>query len=297
MSTIPVNPVKKIHSKNEFELCYMRHQYLRRVTVMPTEAEMMPYYSIVKNFTKRTFFTYNNLFQLVGLDQDDVLNVGKIHLVSFLGLYAIEKAPEKYDKFVDVFMRKLGTVPGESDILCKNRANFTMFLKQRMEDLVRVCRQKARNIKGMQTDEYLVFYGSSAVPDDLTDITTTYGDLGFKKLDISLFKSVKKKMRDQDGPIFKLNDVNYIVVPVDHRNLELVDLQGAGLDPYDALHNLNPEQVYLMVEGEAQYEIKRKSFFAEPKEDRIKKLEHFISLHEKNPRYTEEVETARKMLK
>ena len=89
--TRPEPSEKKIRTSDDFELCYLRHQYFRRVKYNPTEQEMAPYMGIVANLTKNTFFTYFNLFKAVGMYQDDILNIGRVHLVSFLGLYSLEK--------------------------------------------------------------------------------------------------------------------------------------------------------------------------------------------------------------
>lgn len=120
-------PAKKIHSKDEFELCYLRHQYLRKVKINPHEEQMKPYYGIIRYFAKRTFFTYYGLFQLVGFESEDLINIGKIHLVSYLGLYSLETDGSKYDKFIDTFWKLNHTVPDMTDKLNKNKADFTSF--------------------------------------------------------------------------------------------------------------------------------------------------------------------------
>lgn len=170
-----------------------------------------------------------------------------------------------------------------------------------MEDVVRVCHQKARNIKGMQTDDYLVFYGAQTPPEDLTDFQHNYAKYGYKKLDVSLFKSKKRKFKDalknQSGPVFKLDGLNYVCVAVNHRNLELLDLVGADWNPYESIHNMTPEEVMVYLDDQKDYEIKKNRFLAMSKEYRNKKLSDFISLHQNDPMYNEEVQAAKKMLK
>jgi hypothetical protein len=292
----PKAAAKKINSKNEFELCYIRHQYLRKVFFNPSGKTMAPYYGIVTNLAKRTFRTYRGLFQTTGFEIDDLVNVGKIHLVSYLGLFSIEVDAEKHDKFVDVFYRTNGEFPTGEDLLNKDKADFTCFLKQRMEDVVRVCRQKARNIKGLLTDEYVVVYGPTAPP-ELHILADDYDKYGYRKLDINIFKTLKKRMGFQKGPVYEFNGLFYVTLPVDHRSLTLDDFISAGFDPYESQHNLNPLQVLEEIDSQRVFEMKKKSFFSRSKTYQNRKIKEFISLHEKDPRYTDEIRAARKLLK
>lgn len=288
---------KKIHSKNEFELCYLRHQYLRKVKFNPTEAQMRPYHNIIRVAAKRTYFTYTNIFKLVGFEVEDVINIGKIHLVSYLGLFAVDQVPAKYDKFFDKFYEKWNDVPDSDDILDKDKADFTMFLKQRMEDVVRVCRQKAKNIKGLQTEEYLVYYGKTVPPMDLNELATGHEKFGYRKLDVSLFKSLKKKIKTQTGPVYILNGLFYVTIPVDHRNLSVHDIMGSDMNPYNNIVNMTPEELLSRHESDVSFEAKKANFMSKSQVYRDRKLRNFIDANKNDPRYTQEVRAARKMLK
>lgn len=293
----PQHVGKKVKTKDNFELCYLRHQYLRKVTFNPTEAQMRPFHNIIRVAARRTFFTYMNIFKLVGFEVDDLINVGKVHLTSYIGLFALERKSSKLDKFTDKFYDLNGVIPEESDLLDKNKADFTMFLKQRMEELVRVCRQKAKDIKGLPTDEYLVFYGKQAPPENLVSFDDIYTDYGYRKLDVSLFKTIKKKIRDQDGPVYTFNSMFYVVVPLDHRNLSFDDLVGSDLNPYNNIVNMNPEELMAMQETEQRLEYLTRDFLNKPKKVINRKLRNFIDANKNDPRYSVEVKAAKKMLK
>jgi hypothetical protein len=289
---------RKIHSKNEFELCYLRHQYLRRVTFNPTATDMAPYTQIVTHQAKNTFYTYKNLFKLVGFEMDDLISIAKIHLVSFLGLYKLEKVPKKYEEFLGVFNKRNNREANPDDIENKDRANLTMFMKQRMEDVVRVCRQKARNIKGMPVEEFFVFYGAKKPPKDLRLIMEDHEKFGFRKLDMGSFKSIKKKcgIKNNDEA-FKFAGYWYVAIPLEKRSLGLLDFTGAGLDPYDSIHNRNPEELLFDKSEEEEYERKKAEFqLSTPKrqEDRVR---HFIRKNKGNPAFREEIMLAKKFLK
>jgi hypothetical protein len=287
---------KKIHSKNEFELCYLRHQYIRKVDYNPTEKEMAPYLHIVKNLAKNTFFTYKNLFHLVGMESEDLINIGQMHLVSYLGLFSLEKMPDRMDNFYFAHKAKYKKTPGYYDYLNKNKANFTLFLKQRMEDVVRVCRQKARNIRGLPTEEFYAYAGPKEPPKILRNLVEGYEKYGYKKIDVATYKSIKKQAKPE-GNIFQFNNLWYVAVPVEHKSLSLVDFAGAGMDPYDNIHNMTPEQVLFHRQDNEEFETRKQEFesFSDTKKKR--KIKDFIQANKNNPLFAEEVKVARKLLK
>jgi hypothetical protein len=301
---------KKISSKDDFELCYLRHQYLRRVDYNPTAAEMAPYNKIVSIQARKTFYAYANLFKLVGMELEDLNSIGHVHLVSFLGLYSF-RVPEKLREFVVAQVIKTGKLPPAWVQDAKNKANLTLFLKQRMQDVVRICQQKARNIKGQPTEEFYVFYGPKRPPKNPRELIDNYEKMGFRKLDIASFKTIRKrvmKLDDEDAitktgnqekpfEILKFAGSYYISVPLDHRDLTVHDFAGADMDPYDSIHNKNPEQLYLEQADQEQFEEKKANFDSQSTKRKETIIRHFIRKHKGDPRFKEELQTARKFLK
>ena len=290
----PVAAEKKIKTSEDFELCYMRHQYLRRVKFNPSEADMYPYMYIVKNLTRHTFVTYYQLFKIVGMYKDDIVNIGRIHLVSFLGLYDLDQNAVKKAEFDDVFERKNFRKPNDADYLQKNRANFSIFLKQRMEDLVRVCRQKSRNIRGQLSEEYFVFFGRNKPPKNHREILTNHRELDFHKLDFSIFKSIRKKADiSTECDTFYFNSVWYVAIPVENKSLAIDDLVNSNYNPYENDHTRKPDDLIIEKESARLYEE------YESKSD-IKKaliLKKFVSRNKKDKNFTKEVALARRLLR
>lgn len=293
----PQAPDKKIHNRDQFELCYLRHQYIRRVNYNPTEKEMSPYYKVVENLARHTYLVYGNLFSLVGFYKEDVVSIAKIHLVSYIGLFSLEKMPEKYKAFIEIYSQKHGVLPDESANLNKNKANLTIFIKQRMEDLVRVCRQKARNIKGLPTEEFYAFYGNGKLPKDMSKLLKDNEKYGYKKIDMSIYKSIKKRAKHKDKTPFKFAGFWYVCVDLHVKNLSLEDLTGAGFDPYDNAHNKTPEQIVSSSQDHQNFEYKKSEFYGQSLERRKTRLYFFIYKNKQNPLFKEEIKIARKMLK
>jgi len=314
--TRPPADAKKIRTSDSFELCYLRHQYFRRAKYNPTEAEMAPFMKIVEHFTKNTFFTYPNLFKTVGMYHEDVLNIGRVHLVSFLGLYALEQMEEKKKDFADKFSRYNYRDPEEKDFDQKNKANFTMFFKQRMEDLVRVCRQKVRNIKGQSSEEYLVFCGTT-YPKYPRRLLKNYEDLGYKKVDFAVFKSIRKKAGvEHDATAFEFNGIWYVAIALEQKGLELEDIVNSETNPYNSRHNMQPDELFanlpikgpqwsrcdesgenVVTKDESETEQFSKLFGRRSNHRKKAALRNFIAKNKNNRQYKEEILTAKKILR
>ena len=286
----------RINCREAFESCYMRHQYLRRVEKQPTKEEMAPYYSIVENFTRNTFYVYKNLFLMVGLDLEDVFNNGQVQLVSFLGLFALERNPKKLADFKRLFKGRNSIKCTENDILDKNKANFTCFLKQRLDDMVRVCKQKAKNIKGVVAEEFVVFRGTKTPPKDIEDLLENHEKYDFSPMTTTAFKTVKKRMKNrQEGPVYLDGKTWYVCVPVRKKMLNLIDFTCNNYNPYDNLHNMTPEEVFEKAEG-SDWDGKWLRFNTISNDERVEIVKNFVVNNQGNPRLKEELKTAKRFL-
>ena len=287
----------RINHKNDFELCYLRHQYLKRVKHNPTKEELDRYIKIVTSFSARTFSVYYNLFLVVGLDLEDILNISQIHLVSFLGLFALERTPDKLSEFKRNFRSHNSIKCTKEDILDKNKANFTCFLKQRLEDVVRVCRQKAKNIKGLVAEEYTVFRGNKKPPTDIEDLLLNHKQYEYNHIATALFKSIKKRMTSkQDGPVYVHDNIWYVCVPIRKNKLELTDFICNNVSPYDNLHNMTPEETFEKNETEETIENKIQEFNGSSNKQKAKIIKNFIEINGKKQDFKEEISIAKKLL-
>lgn len=290
----PVAPSKKVNTGNDFELCFLRHQYFRRVNYNPTEADMKPYMAIVEHLTKNTFFVYFNLFKTVGMYHDDILNIGRVHLVSFLGLYSLDNNEKKRLEFEERFEKLEFKKPEQKDIEQKNKANFTLFFKQRMEDLVRVCRQKVRNIKGQSSEEFLVYKGKEKLPKYPRTLIRSHEELGYKKIDFAIFKSIRKKANvNVDATIFEFDGFWYVALPIEQRSLELEDLVVSDLNPYHNYHYMQPDEILDEKEQNSVFEM----FESKTESEKRVLLRNFIVKKKHSKYYKKEILVAKKMLK
>ena len=283
----------KIHHGKEFELCYLRHQYLRKAANNPTEAEMSPYKNIILGQVRKTLVDYGSIFTLMGFQRDDLISIGNVHLVSFLGLFAIEQDINKFNTFKRIFQQNNNKEPNQEDILNKNKANFTSFLKQRFEELVRICNQKGRNVKGLYTESYLVFAGPNKPPLVLENLVHNYEKLGFRKISMPVFKAVKKQVEDKHNSIFQFNGLWYVCVSVERKELNLSDFCGQDQDPYDTIHHMTPDQIFEI----NFYKNKVEDFNKSSRASKIVQLKKFVIENKDKISNEDEVTTARKILR
>lgn len=255
---------------------------------------MQPYMGIVERFSKNTFFTYANLFRVVGMYQEDVLNIGRVHLVSFLGLYSLESNDKKKEEYIDRIKRHEFRTPDQKDFDQKNKANFTMFFKQRMEDLVRVCRQKSRNIKGQSSEEHVVFCGKDGPPRYPRRLLKNYEDLGYKKICFSIFKSIRKKAKvEHDATMFEFDGSWYVAIALEQKSLDIDDIVGSESNPYENAHNMQPDDIFIEKESEGLH----KMFNNKSNYRKRVTLRKFVAKNQNKSQYREEVATAKKLLK
>jgi hypothetical protein len=289
---------RRISTKNEFELCYLRHKYLRKRKTNPTDKELSLYSFIVKNIVKNTYSTYKNLFKSVGIEFEDLISIGQVHLVSFLGVFALEQCPEKLAAFIALFTEQNSKEPDELDLLSKNKANFTIFLKQRMEDVVRVCRQKVRCIKGTASDDYLYFCGTKKPPRNIKHFLENSSKHGYKKIDSGTFRSAKKHAKDlMDDDYFIINEKYYLRIPVETKNLDLEDFAGANLNPYDNIHNMTPEKFLDTMQENRSWNIKLERFNRSSVEKQVQSLKDFIERNNGLSVFKDEIRTAKQLIK
>lgn len=287
----------KINSKDDFELCYLRHRYLRKAQYNPTESEMAPYSKILTYVAKNTIFRHQNLFRIVGLEYEDLINVCRVHLVSYLASFSLQADLDKLKEFIKVFKNEYGKKPNEVDLLQKNRANLTLFLKQRMEEMVRICRQKASNIQGVCAEEYYIFYGYKKPPRLHRLLLENHKKYEFKKMDPTHFRNLKKKANKKNSLCFRFEGIWYVAVPVEKRRLDIIDFAGANLNPYDNVHNMNPEQLCNKTEEENYWKNKQIDFDSQKRSKKINQLRDFIKENKTNDKFKQEIFTAKKILK
>lgn len=286
---------KKVNTKDDFELCYLRHQYLRKLDTNPTKEEFQPFSTVINKTASKTYAIYRKLFFSVGFEYQDIVRVCESHLTAYLGLNKIELDNKKFNVFVEKFVERNKFHPTDEDILDKNKANFTLELKQRMEDLVRISRQKVRNVRGVPMQKF-AYFSSKELP-QLTsmEILKNYRKYGIKKLDSAIFRSIKKKAKPLNQDKFFFGGLWLFSIPTEYSDLSLNDMVAAGLDPRTESHHRNPEELIIMSEQKDMMKHELRKFTKYKKiatKEKVDMLRSFVELKKDDLRYKSEVRTA-----
>lgn len=138
----------KVKGRGEdFEYMSLMESYFDR-TQNPSNSDMLAYEDIVVFESTQHYNSRKRLYHSIGLDLDDLKNLSRVYLVSFLGLFSLDKNQQKLEQLNQIYKKKNSTsneVPKEV-VLKKNRSNFICFLRQKLKVLLTICRKKARNI-------------------------------------------------------------------------------------------------------------------------------------------------------
>lgn len=287
---------QKINTKDDFELCYLRHQYLRRSAHNPSEGEIAPYLPIIQNQARKTFVINASLFISIGMDIECIVNIGRVHATSFLNLFTMEKQPEKMEKFIDTHVKKKGREPDLFDVGEKNKANFTYFIKQRYEDLVRICKQKVRNVDGVASEDFVAFSGKEP-PRYPHRLLKEFSQLGFRKLDPSVFRTIKKRARPNNPDFFQYNGLWFIVIRIEREKLTLDDLVASDISPLDPAHANDPETRFMACQEEDRFLSLKEKYESMSNEDKAKIIRDFLHKNENDNRFAPELRTAKRLLK
>lgn len=111
---------ERINYNDHFEDVYMRHSLFRRVPDATAE-QMEPYMSTLKSSARRALFKWQSSFKSMGFGEEDLINIGRIYLMSFLHFYAT------------------------SEDVSENRKLLVAFLKQRFGEAAKITFKKALN--------------------------------------------------------------------------------------------------------------------------------------------------------
>jgi cytochrome c-type biogenesis protein CcmH/NrfF len=128
---MPVNRgesnVGRISYADNYEEVYLRHKIFRRSPNLNAE-QLEPYMRVIRTCARKAAFRFKSVFGPMGHSEDDLVNIGRVHAISFLHNYATSK-----DKIDNIKL-------------------LTEFLHQRFAEFAKIAFKKARNATCLQQD-------------------------------------------------------------------------------------------------------------------------------------------------
>lgn len=131
----------KISVKDDFELVLFRWRYLNK-TVNPTEEEISKYNSVIKAASGKIYSIFTKVFSRSGMQLDDVRSLARVHIVSYIGLFSLNKNKIKRLEFENSFIKNNNNPPSQKEIDKKDIKTAYAFVYQRLLENALHCKRK-----------------------------------------------------------------------------------------------------------------------------------------------------------
>lgn len=160
--------------RNSPELRYLRWDYLVK-TENPKDSEILSREDIIKSVARTAYRNYRYEFSFMGVEVEDLENIARVHLISYLGLYSKVKNKEN---------------PTESELKSEDKGIYG-FLSQRLLESANIFRTYCKTQAGYN---FIVAYKrveGDTIPSTI-DLLNSRGNLkGWKLLSRKEFNSIK----------------------------------------------------------------------------------------------------------
>lgn len=275
-----IDLTKKVKYVDEFELTIMRWRYLLQ-TENPSEERLKELEPYVQWVSKRVYRNFSSAFIAIGYDIDDVKNVCRVHLVSYLGKFSIEDQTGPRNKFLEENSEATSEVINK-----KNMSNLYKFLSQRLIEAAKICACKVQSINGTPNQKNIYIGPSHIEPNSSADAYfTKMTDSEYRKTPKTPTKN-KRVFETEDGRIIKIfNKASVKLNKSDYLDLFNVEPR-------------TPEDV--LEEMESEFLINKKienKFYSLDTEKKVSFLRKFVNKNKEDDSKAAEVKVARKMIR
>lgn len=284
---------KKLTYKDDFEMLYLRHEYMRRIDVKNIDTSLIEKNAgIVHTTGKIMFGKYKHVFTQVGFTQEDVIVIANIYMLYYMALYSIKTQPDQLDKVIK--RRSQSTPPSEVDRIDRNR--LINFLRQKLGHAATLSARKARDIV-VGADKKGVFAATANAQDvDKELIMENPKKYGYRKITAKEFKDAQKQARLAGSKELK-DAQGFLILKVETPNIGISEYDYGLLTESNKGEFYNsPDQDLENFEEEIILEHRKNYFNALDQEGKVAVLNKFIDANSKNKRLRKEVRLAKKML-
>lgn len=244
-----------------FELIYLRHDYLRKVG-NPAPGRLEEFEDIVTNMSKLFFAKNQAHVKMIGMELEDIQNIFRVFVVSFIGMSGLYENPDKMSNFVKLHKKRFGqeSEPTKQDVFVKERYDLSRFLRQRMKNLIDKFKnsKKAKSITGYIREKTCIVANKKAQGVEGLSSLEDYKKHGYSK--------ISKKKYLQEVSLSKVPNKNdfvnkegkhFLVVYEDNNFLTEDFIIGSDLDPRNNMYLRDPEEEYMIAEERFERKLKK----------------------------------------
>lgn len=240
----------KINISDYFELAYLRHRYFRK-SQNPSTERIQQFEEMVCNVSDYFFSKNFRDFKMVGFEKEDIRNISRVHVISFISISGLKENKDLMNKFIKRHKSIYGedSLPGDKDIFLKECYDLYIFLKQRMSELSRIVKSKNNNIRGT-SDTHHFFLGDSHIIPENDELVHNPEKYGFQRITKKYFNTLKEECKnDKNLQVSNsakkfLTKEGKVAIMIVEKSKELTheDIQGTDMDPRRGYFYRTPEE-------------------------------------------------------
>jgi len=296
MDKTSVTKKKRLNFKDDFEMLYLRHEYIERVRELGKEFDstMVKRYAGIVHTTARVMFAkLKPIFYKVGFDEEDFVSITNMYMLSYMALYSIQTNPKELQHVLE--KKGVGSLE-ESEILRIDRNNLINFLRQRLYHCSLLFSRKARSITAGEDRRGIFAATKDSVGVCQELLLEDHQKYGYRKVTSKEFKKAKEISKASgDSDLFDKD--GFRIQKIVHPN--------PGISEYDYVTLLeqnkgsyyqNPEATKQAKEEEVALEAFQIKVGNMDEEAKKKLLRNFIRKNKDNKSLRKELRLAKKML-
>lgn len=294
----------EVNYQDAFEDLYLKHDYLKRVKDFD-QNELKEHEVTVKVTAKIMYDKFKITYNKVGFYYDDIVNISRVYLYAYLGIYSFKTNPDKYEKYKLGFVKTKGRDPSIEEMTIGERNIIINFIRQKLTTCSTFCERKSRNIVVGKNEKKAFAFTEFSIPasnDLILEHPKTFGYRSLHKVEMELIKknnlNKKNGLFDKDGfKVFEIEQLSQLPVSFqiyvssgDSDDDEAVDLLNLSSVP-------SVEDTILDIEEDKDLDVNMINFESLETSKRKLMLTNFIRKNSDSKYLKEELYTAKKMLK
>jgi hypothetical protein len=245
-----LNNSTRVQGDDIFELVYLRHRYFRQSN-NPSNERLLSFKEMSDNMAGKNYFTNVATYNITGFELEDIRSIAQIHVVSFIGMSGLKENKDKMEKFISIHKQRNGqdSIPTEKDIFTYECHALSSFLKQRLNELVRFCKNKNAKIRGTRNLR-MFFVGPGDLDPTDEELVAKHKKIGFEKISSATFVKIRTKNKPVDRANFIDKDTGNRLRGIYHEGSDLTidDIDCTALDFSLNAFYMNPEDIMILNE-------------------------------------------------